>query len=221
MSLWAIIPARPLEEGKSRLAEALTQAERNELNQTFFRQTLEIAAAVVGREHTLVVSRSEPLLHSARAREFPALLERPPYGLNEALTQAAEAVRLQGADAVLSVSCDLPFLIPDDLRALIAASSSSGLAIGADRSGSGTNALFVSPAGEIPYCYGLDSFALHLRAAAEIGRTMAVVRRPGLSFDVDTQDDFEQMEEIRRERTWVAPVANLGGTSMGCTFRRI
>ena len=40
MSIWAIIPARPLEEGKSRLAEALTPAERQRLNQRFFRQTL-------------------------------------------------------------------------------------------------------------------------------------------------------------------------------------
>ena len=64
MSIWAIIPVRPLEEGKSRLAEVLTPIERLRLNQRFFRQTLDVTAAVVGRERTLVVSRSETTMTS-------------------------------------------------------------------------------------------------------------------------------------------------------------
>jgi 2-phospho-L-lactate guanylyltransferase len=216
MTIWAIIPARPLEEGKSRLAQTLTPAERNDLNEIFFHQTLETVAAVVGRKRTLVVSRSESLLAATSALEVQTLLERPPYGLNEALTQAAEYARRHGATSVLSVSCDLPFLIADELRALIAAASESGLAIAGDRAGAGTNALVVSPPGAIPYLYGLDSFRRHQEAAAAAGVALSIVRRPGLSFDIDTQDDFEQMEEIRRERVAVGPAA-----TAGCAFRRI
>jgi 2-phospho-L-lactate guanylyltransferase len=214
MSIWAIIPARPLEEGKSRLAEALTPAERQRLNQRFFRQTLDVTAAVIGRERTLVVSRSEELLSIARSLSFETLLEVAPYGLNAALTQAADAVRLRGASGVLSVSCDLPFLIPDELRALLdVAQEGDGLAIASDRPGTGTNALVMSPVGAIPYLYGLGSFAAHQEAARTAGLTLNVVRRAGLSFDIDTPDDFEQMEEIRREAIPVKLAA-----SSGCAF---
>ena len=214
MSLWAIIPARPLEEGKSRLAEALTPAERQRLNQLFFRQTLDVTAAVVGRERTLVISRSEPLLAIARSLSFETLLEAAPHGLNPALTQAANEAQQRGATGVLSVSCDLPFLIPDELRALLdVAHQGDGLAIASDRAGTGTNALVMSPVGAIPYLYGLGSFAAHQEAARAAGLTLNVVRRAGLSFDIDTPDDFEQMEEIRRETNPVKLAA-----SSGCAF---
>ncbi len=217
MSIWAIIPARPLEEGKSRLAEALTPAERQRLNQNFFRRTLDVTASVIGRERTLVVSRSEELLAAARSMTFETLLEAPPYGLNVALTQAAEIVRQHGATGVLSISCDLPFLIADDLRALInVAAEGDGLAIASDRAGTGTNALVVSPIGAIPYLYGIGSFAAHLKSAEIAGMALNVVRRPGLSFDIDTPDDFEQMEEIRRET-----IPGKMAASSGCAFRSI
>jgi 2-phospho-L-lactate guanylyltransferase len=214
LSIWAIIPARPLEEGKSRLADALTAAERHRLNHSFFHQTLDIAAAVVGRDHMLVVSRSDELLATARSMEFETLAETAPYGLNAALTQAAEVVRLRGATTVLSVSCDLPFLIPDELRALLnAARENQGLAIASDRDGTGTNALVMSPVGAIPYLYGLGSFAAHQAAARAAGLALSVIRKAGLSFDIDTPDDFEQMEDIKRE-TNPRLVA-----SSGCAFR--
>jgi len=216
MSIWAIVPARPLEEGKSRLAEALTPDERQRLNQRFFRQTLDVTAAVVGRERTLVISRSESLLAIAQSLSFETLLEFTPYGLNAALTQAAEAARQRGATGVLSVSCDLPFLIPDELRALIeVAHQGDGMAIASDRAGTGTNALVMSPVNAIPYRYGIGSFAAHQEAARAAGLTLNVVRRAGLSFDIDTPDDFEQMEEIRRETNPVKLA------SSGCAFPRI
>jgi len=216
MSIWAIVPARPLEEGKSRLADALTPAERQRLNQRFFRQTLDVTAAVVGRERVLVISRSESLLAIARSLSFETMLEAPPHSLNAALAQAAEAVRQRGASGVLSVSCDLPFLIPDELRALIdVAHEGDGLAIASDRAGTGTNALMMSPVGAIPYRYGIGSFAAHQEAAHAAGLTLNVVRRAGLSFDIDTPDDFEQMEEIRRETNPVKLA------SSGCAFPRI
>lgn len=200
MSVWAIIPARPLEEGKSRLADALTLAERQQLNQLFFHQTLQTVASVVGQDRVMVVSRSKALLKAAEALALQTLLENPPHGLNEALTQAAEVARGRGASAVLSVSCDLPFMVADDLKVLLdTALEGDGLAIASDRSGTGTNALVLSPAGAIPYAYGLGSFAAHQNAAAEKGLVLNVVRRPGLSFDIDTPDDFEQMEEIKRD----------------------
>ena len=217
MTLWAIIPARPLEEGKSRLADTLTPAERLRLNHSFFHQTLDIAATVVGRDRVLVVTRSDELLVTAGALGFATLAERAPFGLNAALNQAAEWARCHGATSILSLSCDLPFLIPDELRALIsAARDNQGLAIAGDRAGNGTNALVISPGGAIPYLYGLGSFAAHQAAARAAGLNLTVVRKAGLSFDIDTPDDFEQMEDIRREA-----IPGRMAASAGCAFPSI
>ncbi len=210
MSLWAIIPASPLEEGKSRLAEALTQAERHALNRSFFRRTVETTAAVVDPANILVVSRSSALLDLARGLGVEGLLEAPPHGLNQALTQAADFARLRGASAVLSVSCDLPFLTAEELHALLGAARRGGLAIAGDRAGTGTNALVIAPIGCIPYCHGPGSFAAHRRWAAANGLSMDIVRRAGLSFDIDTPDDFEQMEDIMRETLPITPAAFMG-----------
>jgi 2-phospho-L-lactate guanylyltransferase len=200
MNIWAIIPARPLEEGKSRLASALSDSERLRLNETFFRQTLEIAASVVGRARTLAISRSPTMLRIAAGMGVHTMLETAPHGLNEALDQAAALAREQGAQGVLSLSCDLPFLTPDDIRALIAAAEdAAGLAIACDRAGTGTNALLVAPIGAIPYAYGPGSFAAHTQAAERAGHPIRIVRRAGLAFDVDAPDDLEQMEELGRE----------------------
>jgi len=202
MSIWAIIPARPLEDGKSRLASTLSPTERQRLNESFFRQTVETAATVVGRAQTLAISRSDTMLGIAREIGVQAAKELPPHGLNQALDQGAALARAHGATAVLSLSCDLPFLVPDDLRALIAAAHDcGGLAIAGDRAESGTNALLVSPVGAIPYLYGPGSFAAHVGAALKSKLSIRTVRRAGLAFDVDTPDDLEQMEEIGREQT--------------------
>jgi 2-phospho-L-lactate guanylyltransferase len=198
MSLWAIIPARLPAEGKSRLAPVLSEAERRRLNLEFFRQTLSTVSIAVGRHRTIAISRSQALLRIADMAGCAAILERSPYGLNEALVQAAKAAARAGATRVLSVSCDLPFLTPDDLRTLIAAAEGAqGLAIAADRAGSGTNAMIVSPIGAIPYRYGTDSFEAHRHAARTAGLKLETVRLAGLSFDVDTPDDLLEMYRIR------------------------
>jgi 2-phospho-L-lactate guanylyltransferase len=202
MNIWAVIPARPLEEGKSRLAAILPPAERLRLNETFFRQTLDVVAGVVGPARTLAVSRSAALLRIAQSMGVGAFAEQEPYGLNEALGQAAQAVRAQGAEGILTISCDLPFLVPDDLRALIAAAEEgAGMVIAGDRDGSGTNALVLSPVGAIAYRYGAQSFAIHQAAAGEAKLTTRTIQRIGLAFDVDTPADLDQMEDIRRETT--------------------
>ncbi len=200
MSLWGVIPVRPLDEGKSRLAHILSGPERLRLNEAFFRHTVDVVSAVLGHEHTLVVTRSPDLLRLAGMMGVVALEECRPWGLNEALEQAAAAVANRGASGILSVSCDLPFLAPDDLRAMLAAAPpASGMVIAGDRTLSGTNALLVAPVGAVAYAYGLDSFAAHLAAARRARLPLQIVRRPGLAFDVDTAGDFDDLAEVGRE----------------------
>jgi 2-phospho-L-lactate guanylyltransferase len=197
VSIWAIVPVRPFAEGKSRLAALLSRDERARLNAVFFRHTLAIAMQAVGRGSTLVVSSSESLLEMAAAQGARTLMEEPPHELNAALTQAARWAMAEGATALLSVSCDLPFLTAADLRDMLDGAAGADLVIASDRLGTGTNAMLVRPPLGLPYRYGSGSFAAHLAAAHAAGLATRIICRPGLAFDIDTPDDLGQMEENR------------------------
>jgi 2-phospho-L-lactate guanylyltransferase len=196
MSTWGVIPVRPPAEGKSRLAPVLSAEARLRFNETCFRQTIAVVVAVLGARRTLVVSRARSCLDIAASMGADTVLEDLPGGLNAALTQAAGRLRSRGATGILSVSCDLPFLMPDDLRAMLDAATQGGLVIAGDRAGSGTNALMMSPVGAVPYRYGIGSFRAHQDEAVRAGLAVRAISRIGLAFDVDTPADLTQMQTM-------------------------
>lgn len=191
MNLRVLIPVRPFEEGKQRLSSRLSPSARHALNTRFFLHTVNVVRSVVSPQNCIVVSRSKEALVMARGAGMQALRETTPGGLNAALEQAAAYA--QGADAVLSLSCDLPLLQPDDVRALIAHAASGKVVLGVDRTGEGTNALLMSPPGAIAYRYGQGSHDAHRASARAVGLTFESILRPGIATDVDTPADLEAL----------------------------
>jgi 2-phospho-L-lactate guanylyltransferase len=70
MTIWAIVPVKPLRLGKSRLSGVLSDDERAVLNRMFLEQTLDILRTIPRVTQTLVVSRDPAAL--AIAREYGA-----------------------------------------------------------------------------------------------------------------------------------------------------
>jgi len=167
---------------------------RRRLNEALFVRTLEVVAAAVGIDQTLVVTRSGTLRRIAAARGALALAERGNGSLNEALAQAAIEVAQRGAAAALSISCDLPLLSVVDVEAMIEAASATGIVLAPDRAGTGTNAMLVAPVGAIPYRYGPGSFEAHAGSAHDAGLSLRVIRTLGLAFDMDTPADLREMQ---------------------------
>jgi 2-phospho-L-lactate guanylyltransferase len=205
MSIWAIVPTRPFESGKARLASVLSDAERTRLNRRFFQNTLHTVLEVLPAHRVLVVSKS------AEARAMGSTLgthtiEEIQDGLNCALSVAAERARANGATGVLSISCDLPYLAASDVVALLEGIEAPCVTIAVDRHEVGTNALLMSPTCLIAYCYGPDSAARHRDRAEAAHARASMLRRPGLAFDVDTPDDLRNLRESRKDMSWlVAP----------------
>ncbi len=193
MKLRVLIPVCPFEQGKRRLASRLSAPQRQALNARFLRHVLDVVREAVPAIDCIVVSRSPEVLDIARRAGMRGLRENAPGGLNEALEQAAALAHAQGADAVLSISCDLPLLQSTDVRALIACAAPGKVVLGTDRDGEGTNALLVSPAQAIPYCYGPGSHHAHRAAARGAGLAFESILRPGIATDVDTPADLETL----------------------------
>lgn len=187
MTIWAAIPVKPLSEGKSRLKGALSPQARERLNLTLFRRTLDAVAAVFPPENVIVVSRDESLRAQANARGMRTIAEQGD-GLNEALNEARDLAR---NDPLLAISTDLPELAPEEVRAMLRQGRPGpAVAIAPDRARRGTNALFTAPAGCIPFRFGEESFAAHLKAARYAGIEPEIVTRPGLAFDLDLPEDL-------------------------------
>jgi 2-phospho-L-lactate guanylyltransferase len=186
MTIWAAIPVKPLAEGKSRLANALSQEARIRLNANLFKHTLAAVGAVFPPACIIVVTRDSSLRDIATAGGMQAIAERG-FELNAALFEAA--ARIPPAGGMLAISTDLPNLTPEDVFSMLA-ESESPIVIAPDRAGKGTNALLTSPAACIPFRFGPDSLKSHQSAADARGIRARLITRPGLAFDLDTEFDL-------------------------------
>ncbi len=190
MSCFVVMAVRPVDEGKSRLAGHLNIEERKVLNIKMFRYVFDVARDVVPTSNVVVISRSDALLDEARAAGAHGAVETG-RDLNAALTEASHVAAGRGATSLLTLSSDLPFLMADDVRAMLAAAGD--VVIATDRAGIGTNALLIRKPFAMPYRYGGESLAAHKAAAAEAGLAVTVIERPGLARDIDTPEDLAEL----------------------------
>lgn len=180
MDEWtAIVPLKAGPERKTRLAPRLTGEAR---------------AALADRmaAHVVACLRAVPSLGTVRLLSQVARPEieagwEPDLG--NGLNAELDRVRIGlGGSPMLVIHADLPLLSGDDVRALLAAAGAHGAAIAPDRHGAGTNALALARAPAFAFAFGEDSFARHRQALGAV----AVIRRPGLSLDVDTPGDLDE-----------------------------
>ena len=222
MSLSIIIPVRPPGEGKSRLAPALAPAARAMLVERMFRHVLHVATQVTAQCY--VVSRSAFLRDLAVAAGAHAVAEtgiglNKALAEASALVDPDLPVLALSADLPLLTPADLTFYRHAGLdpasRAKGAVAWGSGCRVepgmtmsgeqqsirdtadviaATDRAGTGTNALLLRRPGLIDYAFGEGSLARHRANAAAAGLSFAVMRRAGLSADLDQPGDLALLD---------------------------
>ena len=205
--LWVVVPVKPFNEGKSRLAAHITPQQRRALNRELLTRTL----TAINRAHLdaeiLVVSRDTHALAAAKRAGSRTLTEEsqpctaPPSActpndtesepqLNAALTQAARHAATHGATKLLVLPTDMPNLTADDVRTMAASRGPEPqITIAPSRDG-GTNALMLQPPQAIPFSFGRDSFLRHRRLASAAGIPVHVVESDSLLFDIDLPEDY-------------------------------
>jgi len=196
MTLWAIVPVKPLRHGKSRLSGTLSEDERTQLNESLLEHTLETLANLKELEQVLVVSRDPHALAIARRHGARTVREDGSPHLNTALARATIVAKLHATRGVLILPADLPLLTRDDILALIErAMNPPVVVIAPDRHEKGTNALLMSPAGLIEYDFGEGSYQRHCKRAKKAGARLEIVKLPSLGLDLDLPEDLELIRE--------------------------
>ncbi len=196
MTLWAIVPIKPMRLGKSRLATVLSEEERAALNRQLLARTVETLKSVPELEQVLVVSRDTAALALARKHGARTVLEDDESHLNMALARATFVARRFNTHGILVLPADLPLLRAEDVRALLeAARQPPAVVIVPDRKREGTNALVITPPGFISYHFGPGSFRRHCDLAREAGARLEVLELPSLAIDLDWPEDLKLLEE--------------------------
>jgi 2-phospho-L-lactate guanylyltransferase len=205
MTLWAIVPVKPLRRGKSRLAGTLTEDERTALNQELLEHTLKVLSTLKELDQVLVVSRDPQALIIARNHGAKTVQEDGQPHLNTALARATVMAQVHSIRGILVLPADLPLLTHDDVLALIdRAAKPPVVVIAPDRHGKGTNALLMVPSGQIEYDFGEGSFQRHCDRAIKSGARLEIVELPSLGLDLDLPEDLEMVRKAKLESIKVA-----------------
>ncbi|MFL5651084.1 MAG: 2-phospho-L-lactate guanylyltransferase [Chloroflexota bacterium] len=197
----AVIPVGSLEGGKSRLGEQLDAEERQDLVAGFLARTVVAALAVDGLADVLVVSPDRDVLAHAASLGARTLRQKS-KGLNAGLREARADVTAGGADALLILPIDLPFVTSTEIARVMDGlrNERPTVVLATDRHGTGTNLLALRPPDVIEFAFGPGSRAAHRRAAETAGATYLEIDGP-LTVDLDTPDDLVYVESLSEAGT--------------------
>ncbi len=190
--MFIIIPVKPFQQAKTRLADVLSPDERFRLSRHLFKRTLHLARQV---GEVIVVSQDAAARKLAKQAGAWALVETG-NGLNDALGQAIEWVTLHGATASLILPSDLPRLTRADLMGLIQTGQKpDSVVIAPCHRREGTNALLLRPPGLLAPEFGRNSFTRHKNAAQALGLEPIIYHSPTVAFDLDIPADLDLLKK--------------------------
>lgn len=188
-----LIPLKRLDAAKTRLAPALTSAERGRLMAGMLARVARAAlGAGAGR---VALASSDPAAPDLARRLGVECVSDGGLPWNEGLVHA-RSLLLRPAAAVLYLAGDLPLVEVADVTALVEAGGDETAVIGRAHDG-GTNALWVCPAAALVPAFGAaGSASVHVARAHERGLAAVIVDRPGIARDVDTPADLAAVRRL-------------------------
>jgi 2-phospho-L-lactate/phosphoenolpyruvate guanylyltransferase len=187
-----LLPLKDLVEAKTRLSGLLRPSERRALTLAMVEDVLQLMTS-----HPLVSSvtllSNDPgahLLANNYGAELLPETELGCSGLNAVIT--AGVGRMLGRSGQLIVlHGDLPMLHSSDIDHVLALQQqTSGLVIGTDRAGQGTNMLVFDQHSCPKFGFGAGSCLAHRNWAQSAGVPVAVVKRENIAADIDQPEDF-------------------------------
>jgi len=170
-------------EGKTRLHAS--RRTRHELSLAMFGDVLAAALAVGSVRVVTPDPDGIALARSAGAQ----LVDDPGSGQGAAV---AAAVAELEPGAILILNADVPCVVPDDLRVLLAATPAGGMALVEALDGT-TNALSIPAPEAFADLYGRDSAARFRSHGEALGLEVVTAAVPNLADDVDRLDDLQRL----------------------------
>ncbi|MFV9507310.1 MAG: 2-phospho-L-lactate guanylyltransferase [Oscillochloridaceae bacterium umkhey_bin13] len=185
----ALVPVKVLRQAKSRLAVAIPPAERQALVLEMLERVLTALRHPAATITTIWLVSADPTVLGLGANWGAIPLLETGTDLNAALEQGRTVALAHGAEAILAVPADVPFVTPGDCAALTGVlARNTDVALVTDHAGQGTNALALRRDAALPFLFGEASAGRHLAAAAARGLRAQHLRLASLALDIDQPD---------------------------------
>ena len=191
----AVLPVKAPINAKQRLKGFLSPSQREALARLMFQEVLSTLCTVRGLDRIIVATSDQAVANHASQSGATVFEEQEQRGHSHSADAAARRAMSLGAATVLLLPIDVPLVTKVEIEDLIDAAESlaGGVIIVPSSDGTGTNALVRTPPDAIASCFGPGSFRAHLDQAQQRGVPAAVLRPPGLLFDIDTTQDVEEL----------------------------
>ena len=200
--IWAIVPIKHLEKGKTRLSPVLTEEERALLIPAMVADVLD-AFSNWGGMPVLVVTGDRRVVEMAERRGMHALLEEASTSESVAVESATAFAQSRGAGGTMVVPADIPLITANDIREVVSLTPAIGTLLVPAWDGRGTNAAIRRPADLFPLRFGNDSFQPHAEAAEATGRPLVITHNSNISLDLDSPAElclFMDLDRVTKTR---------------------
>jgi 2-phospho-L-lactate/phosphoenolpyruvate guanylyltransferase len=192
----AILPVKRFDLAKTRLSEHLAPGVRRTLAEAMVADVLDVLAAAPELDEVVVVTNESSVAVLATSSGATVLADPHESGQSAATLVGIGHALARAYERALLVPGDCPALDRETLGELLGrAEAARTVTIVADRHGTGTNALVLTPPDAIEPAFGPGSFERHAERARDAGAAWYVAQLPGLLLDADTPDD---LDELRR-----------------------
>ncbi len=189
--VWAVIPFKRIRQAKQRLAPILSSEERKLLSLKMLEDVLESATASEVFDGILVATNCEEAVPIIRRKGVLHLQTSEELGLNHAAGEASIWLLNKNIDAMCLFPADIPLAKASEFRNLVSCHSAQrGMTIVPSRDKGGTNCLILSPPDRLPFCFGTDSYAEHIRQGLQLKLSCQTKFSDGIGLDIDTPSDL-------------------------------
>lgn len=184
-----VIPLKPLNVAKSRLATELAPMERRDLVLEMFHAVL--SGALASKANQVIVLTTDTQVGALAEQAGALWVIEPGQGLNASLTYAFDLCWKRG-QSPLFLPADLPRLQAQHVDGILAEwGGDRKLVISPSADERGTNALLLPRDCPLELRFGTDSFLKHTAQASQKGIRWSVYHSDALGFDIDTPEDLQ------------------------------
>ena len=115
-------------------------------------------------------------------------------GLNSAAKKAANWLSLQGIKTMCLFPADIPLVSESEFQQIaIDHASHQGLTIVPSHDFKGTNCMLLSPPNILPFCFGMNSYAEHIRQGIKLNLSCQSKHFHGIALDIDNPNDLKTL----------------------------
>jgi 2-phospho-L-lactate guanylyltransferase len=188
-----VIPMKPLDRCKMRLAQVLEPKRRAGLTVWMLSRVIAAAAVALGSENVSVMGGDGTI--RTLCEQAQVVWESDPAGdLNGTLDAVRQASIGLGWQQMLFLAGDIPTLQAVDVQQLVDVAAGVDVLLGAGARG-GTNALLLRTELNWFFQLGPQSLRHHCEQAESRGLRWKMIENPAIYADVDTPGDLAWLEE--------------------------